>query len=330
MTEKIILFGAGACGRYVIANLRSQGITPLAFAENDKSKWGRMIDGVPVCEPTDLASLHKDATWVATVISAPAREIRQQMREMLVKTAPLYEVLPCHHGLPPDKIRDTLFPAIGDVVSKIEFNDQCVFRRSGDYNYQMSPSPISELYFPPFIKHRDDEHFVDCGAADGDTVAEFRKRWSNYSRITAFEPDTENYRKLALSCLDDPRNHTFMAAVADFNGKFSFTKSGDYSSHLGGNDVTQVVSLDETCDAPTYIKMDIEGSELEAIWGARRLLKEYSPVLAVCAYHTSDHLWQIPLLIHAIQPDYKLFLRRYAEGAWELVWYAVPPERIVL
>jgi hypothetical protein len=39
-------------------------------------------------------------------------------------------------------------------------------------------------------------------------------------------------------------------------------------------------------------------------------------------------LWEIPLLIHAIQPAYSLRLRRYAEGAFELVWYAVPPERI--
>ena len=86
--------------------------------------------------------------------------------------------------------------------------------------------------------------------------------------------------------------------------------------------------FDEERNPPTYIKMDIEGAELEALWGARRILKEHSPVLAICAYHTSDHLWQIPLLIHAIQPDYKLYLRRYAEGAFELVWYAVPPDRV--
>jgi hypothetical protein len=52
-------------------------------------------------------------------------------------------------------------------------------------------------------------------------------------------------------------------------------------------------------------------------------------VLAICAYHASDHLWQIPLLIHALNPSYKIFLRRYAEGAWELVYYAVPPDRVL-
>jgi hypothetical protein len=78
------------------------------------------------------------------------------------------------------------------------------------------------------------------------------------------------------------------------------------------------------------MKFDIEGAEIEALRGARKILTADSPVLAVCAYHKSEHLYEIPLLIHAIQPDYRLFLRRYAEGAFELVWYAVPPNRLVV
>jgi len=97
-----------------------------------------------------------------------------------------------------------------------------------------------------------------------------------------------------------------------------------------GDNVTCTKLDNVLMEPPTYIKMDIEGAELEALWGARKLLKEHKPVLAICAYHTSDHLWEIPLLIHAIQPDYKLHLRRYAEGAWELVWYAIPAERVIL
>jgi hypothetical protein len=75
--------------------------------------------------------------------------------------------------------------------------------------------------------------------------------------------------------------------------------------------------------------MDIEGYEKEALWGSRRILAEAKPVLAVCAYHKSEDLWQIPLLIHALQPEYQMFLRRYAEGAYELIWYAVPTNRIL-
>ena len=93
----------------------------------------------------------------------------------------------------------------------------------------------------------------------------------------------------------------------------------------------KVYSLDNVLHPPwpTFIKMDIEGSEPAALWGARRILKEHKPVLAICAYHEAEHLWTLPLLIHALQPEYKLFLRRYAEYAFELIWYAVPMERVL-
>ncbi len=120
--------------------------------------------------------------------------------------------------------------------------------------------------------------------------------------------------------------------MSDFDGEMSFTATGDYSAHLGGHGKKVMVhKLDSAIDAsfaPMYIKMDIEGSELEALWGAREIIRKHSPVLAIFSYHHADHLWQIALLIHAINPDLKLFLRRYAEGTWELVWYAVPVERV--
>ena len=107
---------------------------------------------------------------------------------------------------------------------------------------------------------------------------------------------------------------------------------GDQTSHLGssGEIDVQLVKLDDVIDeSPTFIKMDIEGSELEGLWGAREIIRKHSPVLAICAYHTDDHIWQIPLLIHALNPRYKLYLRRYLEQPWEMVWYAVPLERAI-
>lgn len=339
--NRIVLFGAGAAGGYALKHLRSKGIEPLAIVDNRAAKWGTIIpgntcrdgiSGIRIMDPESAHEKYPDAEWVACAISRPAAtEIRAQMKAMGVKTKPLWECLPVCHGVPSRDVIDELVALSSDFYTKRELVDQWHFRCAPDYARQDAPFNMQDIYFPDFIAHRDDEHYVDCGAADGDTVAEFRKRWASYAKITAFEPDQENYWALMASVFDDERNHGVKAAVSDFTGQMVFTAAGDYSSHLGGDDAnttTCVYRLDDVLVAPTYIKMDIEGSELEALWGARRILKEHSPVLAICAYHTSDHLWQIPLLIHAIQPDYKLFLRRYAEGAFELVWYAVPPERV--
>jgi FkbM family methyltransferase len=280
-------------------------------------------------QPESARKCYPDATWVATAIRRPAAaELRAQLRAMGVKVKPLWECLPVCHGLPPSGVLPLLLELAGDNETMDELRDQVQFRRDPNYDTQRPPSDIVDIYFPDFIQHRDDEHFVDCGAADGDTILEFRKRWTGYRAITGFEPDPSNFKRLASLNICDP----IEAAVCDRRGTAQFAATGDYSAHLGvGSAEVRCYTLEgvQLDPPPTFIKMDIEGSELEALWGARRTLKEHKPVLAICAYHTSDHLYEIPLLIHAIQPDYKLFLRRYAEGAFELVWYAVPPERII-
>jgi hypothetical protein len=77
-------------------------------------------------------------------------------------------------------------------------------------------------------------------------------------------------------------------------------------------------------EAPTFIKMDIEGAEPDALEGARHTFEMHHPAAAICVYHASEHLWRVPLLLQAMCPDSKIYLRRYAEECWELVVYAVP------
>lgn len=339
MSKKdFILFGAGSAGRYALKFLREHDVEPLCFADNDETKIGTFINGVMVTTPAQAFDewASREPEWIATAISRPAApEIRAEMATIGVKTKPLWECIPVHHGLPPENIRETLFPAIYDVASSLEFNDQCIFRKNPDYDRQDHPSPKEETYFPDFIKHIDEEVFVDVGAADGDTVMEFMKRRKMWKRIVAIEPDSRNFSELSKIANPHDRVTKFNMAVSDFDGATSFASFGDYSSHIDSTGLTNqctVKKLDSVAfsSPPTYIKMDVEGSELEALWGARKLIKEHSPVLAICAYHKSDDLWSIPLLIHALNPDYQLFLRRYGEGAFEIVWYGVPLERVKL
>ena len=79
--------------------------------------------------------------------------------------------------------------------------------------------------------------------------------------------------------------------------------------------------LDNTC--PSYLKVDVEGAELDVLAGARRLIAEHAPTLAIVLYHHMADLWTVPLAIKQIRPDYELYLRRYAEDCWETVCYAV-------
>ena len=245
----LVLYGAGACGGYVLKHLRSKGIEPASIVDSDQRKWGSDFNGVMIFSPEDATAEYPDAEWVATAISRPAAtEIRAILAQMGVKTKPLWECLDVCHGLPSTETMADLIRLASDIETHCEIVSQFTFRSQPDYDYQRPPSDSKDIYFPDFIQHRDDEHFVDCGAADGDTVREFRKRWSNYSQIRAFEPDRENYWALAASALDDERNHGVQAAVSDFTGRVMFTAAGDYSSHLGGDNAnaeTNVYRLDD-------------------------------------------------------------------------------------
>ena len=73
----------------------------------------------------------------------------------------------------------------------------------------------------------------------------------------------------------------------------------------------------------TFLKMDIEGSELAALRGAERIIREQRPKLAICVYHKPEDLWEIPSLLLSYHPDYKLYLRHYSINETETVLYAI-------
>ena len=76
----------------------------------------------------------------------------------------------------------------------------------------------------------------------------------------------------------------------------------------------------------TFIKLDIEGSELEALRGASESIRKYHPLLAISVYHKPSDIVDIPTYIKNLVPEYELCLRSYHEENTEIVLYAIFPE----
>ena len=88
-----------------------------------------------------------------------------------------------------------------------------------------------------------------------------------------------------------------------------------------------VAAIDETVepdDKVTFIKMDVEGAELESLRGCKRTIKKYRPKLAICIYHRPEDMIQIPIYIKELVPEYRLYIRHHSNCAWETVLYAMP------
>jgi FkbM family methyltransferase len=178
--------------------------------------------------------------------------------------------------------------------------------------------------------------YIDCGAYIGDTIMECVETFgSRIAKIVAFEPDEENFEKLK-NTVDDKENITlFKAGVWSEN-----TKLGFVSGELAGSRVDtsidkieneiSVRSIDETpeCAEASFIKMDIEGSELNALEGAKKTIVRNRPILTICIYHTNEDMLSIPEWMVDNLTDYKFYCRHHSYFIQDTIMYAIPAERL--
>ena len=202
----------------------------------------------------------------------------------------------------------------------------------------MPPPTDGEMYFPSdLVALRDDEVFVDCGGYDGDTLLLFINRVrGRFRHAQVFEPDPRNLVRLKATLASLPgtvrsRIRVEDLAVGGSSGPVGLRLSDAASTVVKSADlVVRCEPLDLLLGSPppTYIKMDIEGAEVDALTGARRLISTHRPVLAISAYHLQDHLWTIPLLVDSFVEGYRYHYRRYTRRPNDdLVLYAIPEER---
>lgn len=191
-----------------------------------------------------------------------------------------------------------------------------------------------QYFVDDIMRLEKDEVFIDCGAYIGDTAQEFiealkRQGAASYKEIVSFEPDEANYK--AMKALKLPHHRCICKGVYDkpctlhFDATPSKTRrvSGSVNEH-GGEEI-EVDSIDNALQGgkATFIKMDIEGSELPALHGAAETIKRYKPKLAICVYHKNDDLLTIPQYIKTLVPEYKFYLRAHMDTCNDLVLYAI-------
>lgn len=350
--ERLVLFGAGPLGKSVLAGLRKAGVEPLAFADNNRDLWHRQVMGLPVLSATEAAELYGQiASFVVTIYqgSSVRRQLASLGCQRVVGCAPLLWkyadifIPQCGLELPHrfreqfDSIRQC-YATLGDELSKRDLREQLLWRYWLDFSALSPPLDASNTYFPmDLLSPVPNEVFVDCGSFDGDSIRSFNSHWGgDFRHAFAFEPDPVNRGALAanMEAMGIGDRVTVMPyAVGNINGQVSFACNSSASSHVTTEDAESTIECRRLDDiewplVPTYIKMDIESAEPEALAGGSELLRQHQPVLAVCTYHRSEHLWQIPNLIRSISPEYQVFLRRYAEECWEGVCYAIPSRRL--
>lgn len=222
---------------------------------------------------------------------------------------------------------EAVYNLLADDISKKTFENVVKFKISGDINYLLDCAVEKDEPYENFLKLSAAEHFVDLGAYNGDTVLEFINRVSHYSHITAVEGDSKTFKKLVKNT-DGFENVTLEnICISNFSGKGFFGMMGGRNSNSASKKTeAEFITIDSLLmeNAPTFIKMDIEGEELNAINGAKNVIKEFAPKMLISAYHRNEDLITIPKAVLEINPNYKIYMRHTAAlPAWDINYYFI-------
>ena len=353
----LVLFGAGNLGIHTLNGLRSAGVEPLAFADDTPAKQNTLIRDLPVVAPADVTTrFGSEIVVVVTMMTSRLSflKAKERLNQVGVRRVVSFlhvawtypnQFLPYYQFELPEKLiakKEAILDAARlwhDDESVSQYVRHLLFRLTLDF--ELLPPNDQHGYYPQqsIAALPASSVFVDCGAYDGDTVREFLQSNSeNFLTIHAFEPDPTNYQKLrdftaTLDSAVSSRIKTYEAGTGAQRGKAAFEAAGNMSSSLtsDGSSQVEIVSLDdleiENGEA-LFLKLDVEGLESQTIAGARRLIEERIPLIAMSAYHRPNDLWELPLQLREINADYRFFLRTHGEDGMDVICYAVPPHML--
>lgn len=287
--DEIVLYGTGNDSPYFVNLLKSSGHRNYIFCDSDSRKWDSSHLGVKVISPQLILSDHMDSKIIITS-NMFYTEIRCLLLEM---------------GCPEKRILEW-----------------------GNHHKQ---------YFgEPFITPCENEVFVDAGAYTGDTVGGFIRFCNgNYKHIYALEPDIEIYEKMRQNIEKNRWENVTPIAKGAWRRasalKFRIDHEKPGSSRVSNSEEdelrVEVDSIDHIAgnEIVTFIKMDIEGSEMDALIGAKETITRNKPKLAICVYHRPEDVLSIPTYIKRLVPEYKFYLRHHSgfPRTGETVLYAV-------
>ena len=340
--DRIVIVGAAAEGVRLAQLCNEHGIGVTAVADDRADQLGGMIGNVPVCSVDALADIERNIPVV--IASHRPLQLVQRLRGLGFETVVLFLILQIldpvrftphmfYDGWLEDLAENTtryaeLFDAFGDDESRRHLDAVLGFRLTGDIGTIASVVDW-DLYAPrDLITLTENEVYVDAGAFDGDSIRLFMERvGGTFDRIVAYEPDPATFQRLARNFEADSRIQARPKGLHRKGGTLRFVDDGSRGAIIAEKGAIEipVTSLDEDLgeDRVTFVKMNIEGAELDALRGAARSIAKWGPTLAISAYHRPSDLWQVPFLIRELRPEYRLALRQHDAGVIETVAYGL-------
>ncbi len=322
--KPIVLYGTGNGADKIYARLLRDNIKISGVFASDGFKKGKEFGGFCVTSYKELKEALGD--FIILVCFGSHLENVIENIHALEKENELYlpDVPVCGENIFDSDFAQkhetelkTVYNLLADDLSKKVFENTVYYKLTGKSEYLTQIETCREETFSLFDLK--EEKFLDLGAFNGDTVLEFLKYSPDYKEITAVEPDSRNFRKLSLNTQRLKNITLINAAVGENEGSIQIARNkGRGNSQTGKTVEVNCITVDSLSNFPTFIKMDVEGSEISAIKGGIKTIGQ-KPKMHIAAYHRSEDIFDVPLEVLKINPNYKIYMRKHkALPAWDI------------
>jgi FkbM family methyltransferase len=289
--HKFVIYGVGNSGRCLAAFATERGLQGnyVAVWDNDTAKSGAKFLDRSVSEP-DAALSGYDLIIITPTWQKHYNEMRDKLRSLNIGTQKVYWLRP----------------------------------------------PLEQYFDEAVILSRlaENEVFIDGGCFDFETSAILLSKAPSVKRIYAFEPNRlmipyieaetaklqSDIVRLEVAAIWSKKTELFFDVNDNQVNKARSYLTDDGKERVAARSIQNVVDPN---DKVTFIKLDIEGAELEGLRGAEEIIKRDKPKLAVCIYHKPEDYVEIAEYIKAIVPEYKAYIRQYFYLGAETVLYCV-------
>lgn len=344
--KKIVLWGAGTYTEELIGMLGKDRI--IAIYDSNKNKWGQFICGIEV---SDAFESFEEIVDEQTIILISVASYNYEIATTIINRwkIPEHRIFAFTHlfgekymydtesiFINENRIREAL-SLFADDQSKEYFVNTLRERINRNPLYLQENPRITASYEYTckngfMIAPKKGGVILDCGAYIGDTARLFLKRTQNDCKVYAMEPFLGNYDKLCQwvksenlsdkvypiqTLLGNDVGESLIRSSTNVSVNSSQDNEGSVSNIVSNNRLDNLLH-----EKVSFIKMDIEGAEIDALKGAVKIIKQNRPQMIISAYHRTSHIWEIPLLIREIEPTYKIFCGHQMNAAFEPEIYA--------
>ncbi len=335
--KKIVLYGMGNGADKILDWCEANNVTVNGVFASDEFVRGQIFRGFEVCRYQDIINDFGNNILIVLAFASERPEVMQIFKMLAAR----HEVVAPHLSLfdETDLVSrswlkqyaqqlEYVYDKLADEQSRKVFADIINYKISGKikYLFDCETERLSDLN--SIFTFSQDEIYLDLGAYNGDTVKEFLQlTGGRYKKIIAVEPDRRNFKKLEAfaETLEGETVLHNKGIWQDF-GELGFSDSGGrQSTFLANNKSTVAVdSIDHLAadSEATYIKMDVEGAEKQALAGGKNIISKFKPKMMIAAYHYDNDIFELPLKIWELADEYQIYLRKHPYiPAWEINFF---------